>query len=100
MKPLVTVVVALYLSLPAWATSLDDSLIKSQAKDDNVFVLKSGKNLVGANVEIYASNGNLVTSQQLHKKRMIIDFKPVRKDTYTIRVVKGKSIQLFEFIKR
>ena len=51
-------------------------------------------------VEVYTSDGDLLTAQNLQKRKLIIDFGSALKDTYTIRVVKGNDIREFQYIKR
>lgn len=74
------------------------SIVSSKYK--NLFVFKAKKKFVGATVEIYSSNGDLITSQHLQKRKMIINFCDVRFDTYTIRIAKGKNTQEFQYVKK
>lgn len=101
MKTLITIVVALVLLTgSAQAADPGESIIISNSKNKSVFVLKTEKKYVGATVEIYTSNGDLVTSQNLQKRKMVIDFGSVLKDTYTIRVVKGNAHREYRYIKK
>jgi hypothetical protein len=63
-------------------------------------VYKAQKKFVGAMVEVYTSNGDLLTAQNIQKRKLIIDFGYALQDTYTIRVVKGDDIKEFQFQKR
>ncbi len=74
------------------------TLISSKYK--NLFVFKAKKKFVGATVEIYSSNGDMITSQHLQKRKMIINFCDVRYDTYTIRIAKGSNTQEFQYVKK
>jgi len=101
MKTLITLVVALVLLTGnAYSADPGKSTIISTAKNTSVFVLKTEKKYVGATVEIYSSNGDLVTSQNIQKRKMIIDFGSVLQDTYTIRVVKGSDQREYSYIKK
>lgn len=101
MKPLITIVVALMLLTGnVRAAGPDESIIISHSKNKSVFVLKAEKKDLGARVEVYSSNGNLVTSRELQKRKMIIDFGSVLRDTYTIRVVKGSINKEYHYIKK
>jgi hypothetical protein len=69
-------------------------------KYKNLFTLRTEKQFVGAQVEVYNSRGELITSQSLQKRKMIIDFGEARFGTYTIRIVKGQSKKEFKYIKK
>jgi len=101
MKTLITVVVALViLTTPARAAAPGEAIIIGHSKNKNVFVFKTEKKFVGATVEVYSSQGALVTSQNLHKRKMIIDFGSAMRDTYTIRVVKGTALREYQYVKK
>ena len=70
------------------------------SKHKNVFVFKTEKKFVGALVEVYNSKGELITSQSLKKRKMVIDFGGVKVDTYTIRIIKGNAKQEFKYTKK
>ena len=70
------------------------------SKEKNLFVFKTKKKFVGATVEIYSSNGLMLTSQHLQKRKMIISFSDARFDTYTIRIAKGNNAQEFHYVKK
>jgi hypothetical protein len=74
------------------------SLVGSKYK--NLFVFKTERKLVGAKVEVLSENGEVVTSQVLQKRKMIIDFCDVRYGTYTIRVTKGESVKEYQYVKK
>src|SRR5689334_6376123 len=72
----------------------------ASSRNKNLFVFKAKKKFVGATVEIYTSNGEMITSQHLQKRRMIISFSDVQYDTYTIRIAKGNNAKEFQYIKK
>ena len=102
MKTLVRVsLVALLISaaITAQATPVEDvSVVPTKHK--NLFVFKADRDYVGATVEVYYSNGDLVTSEKLGKRKMIINFCDTRHGEYTIRVVKGDKKQEFHYVKK
>ena len=100
MKTLFAVVVALIIVTTGKAAKPEDAIIIGQTKNKSLFVYKTQRKFVGAMVEVYTSNGDLLTAQNLQKRKLIIDFGSVLQDTYTIRVVKGNDIREFQFIKR
>jgi hypothetical protein len=100
MKTLFAVVVALMIVTTGKAAKPEDAIIISQTKNKSLFVYKTNRKFAGAMVEVYTSNGNLLTAQNLQKRKLIIDFGTALKDTYTIRVVKGNEIREFQYVKR
>ena len=46
-------------------------------KEKDLYVFKTDLSFVGAKVDIYSSNGNVLTTQLLRKKKVIIDFTDV-----------------------
>jgi len=100
MKTLIAVAVAFLILTTAQAAKPEDAIIIGHSKNKNLFVFKTQRKFVGATVEIYASNGELLTAQNLQKRKLIIDFGSVIKDTYTIRVVKGTNVRQYQYIKR
>lgn len=69
----------------------------SVVKARDLFVLKAEKELVGAKVEIFSDEGELVTAHRVQKRKMIIDFGGVANGTYTIRLTKGDNIRSFTY---
>ena len=78
---------------------LMDTVDGAAVKHKSLFVFKAQKKLIGGQVEIFSSNGDLLTTQMLYKKKMVIDFNDVRFGVYTIRVTKGGEIKEFHFVK-
>jgi hypothetical protein len=68
-------------------------------KFKNLFVFKTDKKFIGATVDILSVEGDLITSQKLQKRKMIIDFRDVQLGTYIIRVSKGNQIKEFQYTK-
>ncbi len=99
MKTVITCVIVLSSLTAANATARNEGVAPGNSKD-SLFVLRAEKKFVGATVEIYTSTGELITSQSLSKRKVVIDFGSVMKDTYTIRVVKGIEVREFQFEKK
>jgi hypothetical protein len=100
MKTLIAVVVALMIATTGKAAKPEDAIGIGETKTKSLFVYKTHRKFVGALVEVYTSDGDLLTAQNLQKRKLIIDFGTALKDTYTIRVVKGEDIREFHYIKR
>jgi len=87
-------------SLSVSARRITDVVRTGDPKHESLYVLKTDKQLVGAQVEVFFSNGKLITAQKLQKKKMIIDFTDAKLGTYTIRVTKGGTTKDFRYIKK
>ena len=84
-------------SLYATAEAID---VTEPPREKNLFMLKAEKDLVGAQVEIYNASGELITTQSLQKRKMVIDFGDAGLGLYTIKVVKGESKQEYKYLKK
>ena len=93
-------VFSLIISSSLFASASDVVDVMEPPKHKNLFVLKTQKEFVGAQVEIYNAKGELITTQSLHKRKMVIDFGDAMFGTYTIKIVKGPSEREFKYIKR
>jgi hypothetical protein len=69
-------------------------------KTKNLFVFKTDKKFVGAQIEVVQANGNIIAKQVLLKRKMIVDFDNVKLGAYTIRITKGNQIQEFQYEKK
>lgn len=103
MKTLIKVLVGglIFFSSSAWAIRPSDVITATPTnKVNNFFVLKTQKEFIGATVEIFRADGELITAQSLERRKVVIDFGSVKYGTYTIRLTKGKKTQEFQFVKR
>ena len=89
---------ALTLSVAAVAHATPIDVVA--AKHKNLFVFTTARTMRGAEVRVYFSNGDLVTTQRLRKRKMIIDFCDVRSGDYTIVVQKGNTVEKFTYVRR
>ncbi len=70
------------------------------SRHQNLFVFTTKKAMRGAEVKVLHTSGDVVTSQRLYKRKMIIDFCDVKPGTYTIVVQKGKAKEEFQYVKK
>lgn len=91
---------SLLLTVCSFAASADSINVSEPPKNKNLFTLKTDKDLLGAQVEIYNSKGDLITAQSLQKRKMVIDFDEAHFGTYTIKVVKGDEEREFLYVKK
>jgi hypothetical protein len=83
--------------LTAWS---EIAVKDPMSRHKNLFVVRTDKKFLGARVEVLYSNGELVTSQTLQKRKMIIDFCDVKHGSYTIRLLKGQEVREFSYEKK
>lgn len=104
MKALVNYFIALAILFgsvaTAQATSPAEAVDVLDSRHKNLFMFKAERKFLGASVEVYYTNGDLVTSQKLEKRKMIIDFCDVKFGEYTIRLKKGNEIQEYHYVKK
>lgn len=84
----------------AQASSPDEAIDVLDSRHRNLFMFKADRKFLGASVEVYYTNGDLVTSQKLEKRKMVIDFCDVKFGEYTIRLKKGNEIQEYYYVKK
>ncbi len=89
-------VIAMFMAVAATASPVEVIPTRHQ----NLFVFTTKKAMRGAEVKVFHAGGDLVTSQRLHKRKMIIDFCDVKAGTYTIVVQKGKAKEEFQYVKK
>ena len=77
-----------------------DTVSVAGGKSKDLFIYKMNKKFLGATVEILSTSGNVITSSQVQKRKLVIDFEGVLLGTYTIRLTKGETIEEFTFIKK
>jgi hypothetical protein len=95
-----SIVALIFLSSAAVAGNGNDEVTIPGSKYKSLFVFRAEKKLVGARVEVLSENGEVVTSQVLQKRKMIIDFCDARYGTYTIRVTKGENVKEYQYEKK
>jgi hypothetical protein len=93
-------VAVLVMIQPVSASLKRERPVAVPSKYKNLFVFKADKDLVGAKVEVLYANGDVVTSQTLQKRKMIINFCDVKSGAYTIRIIKGDRIEEFQYDKK
>lgn len=89
----------LFTALASLASPRHDTIEVRKSKP-HMFVFAVAQDLIGAQVEVYAANGDLVMQETLCRKKMIIDFSDVKTGTYNIIVKKGALSETFKYEKR
>jgi hypothetical protein len=70
-----------------------------QSRDKNLFIFRADKNYLGATVEIVTIHGKSVATQQLRRRKMIVDFSQVPYGEYIVRIRKGDEILEYGYVK-
>ena len=70
-------------------------LSRSVYQNQNVLALKVDKELLGATFEILDSDGNIITHEELAKKKRTIDFTDLQNDEYIVRITKDDFSRTF-----
>lgn len=100
MKPLIMIFVSLHFLTASVVYSSEQPqayIHQIASSEENVFVLKAGKQWKGAKVEVISESGDRVIQQKLFKQRMSIDFSAVEKGTYLIKISKNKMEKQFAY---
>lgn len=99
-KILLIGVAVLVLIRPVAALAKRDRPVPGLNKSKNLFVFRSDRDFIGARVDVLFADGEVITTQTLQKRKMIIDFCDVKYGTYTIRVIKGDRVKEYQFEKK
>jgi len=99
MRTLLTILVLVAAIAPAGAVG-NTSVQILDSNNENYFVFKVHPALKGAKIEVFHASGDLLLTETLSKRKMIIDFRSVKEGTYRIHVEKGNESEVFEYIKK
>lgn len=99
MKTLTLITTALLLSITSYAKVSDPSVELIDTDYKNLLKFKVKKDLVGATIKLVYSNGDVVTKEELVKKRMVIDFCDSRDGEYVVVIEKGDYSKVIEVKK-
>lgn len=76
------------------------TIVMANITGDGAFKNKVKAKPKGTQVEVYTSNGKLLTTQTLYKKDVAIDFCDARLGVYTVRVTKGENTNEYHYVKK
>jgi hypothetical protein len=100
MKIVTIILVIILISLPQVFAGNKRPIETTNNERKNQFVLKVGKDFIGAHVEVFTPEGHQISSQFLMRRKMIIDFGGVDTGTYTIFVRNEDEILRYEFVRK
>lgn len=66
----------------------------------DVFVVKTEKKYIGAKVQVFNAAGELLATQTLKSRKVVIDFSSVKLGKYTIRLSKDNKTKEFQYEKK
>jgi hypothetical protein len=95
-----TLITLIFIVTSVFARDTNETDKVTPAKSKSIFIFKANKEFLGARVDILTEGGSVITSQQLEKRKVIIDFGSVKMGTYTIRVSKGGKTKAYQYIKK
>ncbi|MEQ8362411.1 MAG: hypothetical protein RH948_06040 [Cyclobacteriaceae bacterium] len=100
MKTLSIILISFFsLSATLFAATPDSIAVVETSQQDH-FVMKVDKDLLGGKVFVTYSTGEVVSTMTIKRKKMVIDFDNVKFGSYSIKVVKdGVEIDEFNFNK-
>lgn len=81
------------------ASTKNEGISAVKSKHNSLLVLKSNRKFIGATVEVVSSRGEVITSEKLEKRKLLIDFKNVEQGSYTVRLTKGTEVREFNYLK-
>ncbi|MBT1705563.1 hypothetical protein KK060_19895 [Fulvivirgaceae bacterium PWU20] len=98
LKIVVLCVLTVLLTLAAKAKGKDPE--SGDKSKNSLYVLKTDKRFIGAQVEIIQPNGDVISKQILQKRKMIIAFDEARLGAYIIRVSKDGKTREYKYEKK
>lgn len=83
---------------PVNPSKKDKSVVVITTRLD-IFYFKVNKEMMGGLIEIYDDKDEIMASQSITQKKMLLDFIDAKPGTYSIRISNGHTIREFEFKK-
>jgi len=98
-----TVAKNLFLSIALCAGALVESRasdVDQMTSNTSRLTLKVNKEFLGGEVRVYNGNHELVISQKMKKRKVLIDFGYAMVGGYTVQLMKGVQQKEFYFMKK
>jgi hypothetical protein len=76
----------------------DKSVVVITTRMD-IFYFKVNKEMMGGLIEIFDDKDEIMASQSITQKKMLLDFIDAKPGTYNIRISNGHTVREFEFKK-
>lgn len=92
---------ALLLSFySSFSASRKETPVIVLGRSHDIFYFKICKAMVGGVVEVYSPQGNVIETQNLDNRKLIIDFFDMAPGDYTIKVKKDGTEEVFTYHRR
>jgi hypothetical protein len=98
MKKVMTVALVMMVSASVFAKDPHD--VKVLSKMNEVVYFKVSSSMIGASIEVYNEKGQLIYSDQITSKRMLVDFFTEPSGSYTIHLIKDDKEEVIEYVKK
>ncbi|HEY9049047.1 MAG TPA: hypothetical protein VIN08_24270 [Ohtaekwangia sp.] len=94
-----TVLSLLVLLLASSAVLANDGKISILSKKRDIFYFKVSNEFIGATVQVYSEDGQLLMTEKITHHKALIDFYYEKAGEYKIKIVKDSAEQNFNFTK-
>ena len=92
-------VLSLVVSTAFANTNPTVQLTRSEYQNQNILTLKVDKELLGATFQVLDSDRQVVSTNELTKKKRTIDFTDMQNDEYVVRITKDNFTRVFKIFK-
>jgi hypothetical protein len=100
MKKVIFAIAILFSTYHAIGSPLKEIPVVVLNTSHDIFYFKIRKTMIGGTVEVYNPSGQLVASQNMDNKKLIIDFFDMAPGDYKIVVKKDNVQETFNYIRR
>ena len=98
MKKMIMVALVMIASTSAFAKIPYDVKVLSRAR--GIVYFKVNPEMIGASVEVYNEKGDLIYSDTVGSKKMLVDFFDEPSGSYTIHVIKNSKEEVIEYVRK
>ncbi len=97
MKKIIFAITVLFASFSAMANPVKEAPVVVLNTTHDIFYFKICKSMMGGTAEVFDAAGNLVITQNLDNRKLIIDFFEMLPGDYTIKVKKENTEETFAY---
>lgn len=97
MKKIIIAIAVIFSSYSAIANTVKEAPVVVLNSTQEIFYFKICKTMIGGTAEVFDAAGNLVGTQKLDSRKMIIDFFEMAPGDYTIKVKKEGVEETFNY---
>ncbi|HEY9005900.1 hypothetical protein [Ohtaekwangia sp.] len=96
-----SVAVLLFASFNLFANDgkIGDGKISVLSKKRDIFYFKVSHEFIGATVQVFSADGQLLMTEEITRHKALIDFYYEKAGEYTIRIIKDNTEKNFNFSK-